>query len=183
MCTHLSSMIHVNILLSALLILGNMTLFDFDEKSDLSNWMIVDDVVMGGRSNGQFGIDENGHGLFSGNVSLENYGGFSSVRYYCGAKDVSDYSSFVIRVKGDGKSYQFRSKTDNYDRHSYVYDIKTSGEWEIIEIPMKDMEPRFRGRQLDMPNYPAEMLQEIAILIGNKRNEDFSLTIDYIQLK
>ena len=58
-----------------------MILFDFNIKSDISNWKVVDDVVMGGRSNGNFELNKNGYGVFSGNVSLENNGGFSSLRY------------------------------------------------------------------------------------------------------
>lgn len=65
-------------------------LFDFSKSSNLKYWRIVDDVVMGGRSNGNFEIDSNGHGKFSGEVSLKNNGGFSSLRYNFKTKDVSD---------------------------------------------------------------------------------------------
>ena len=37
------------ILLIFLITQTSMTLFNFDSKSDISNWRIVDDVVMGGR--------------------------------------------------------------------------------------------------------------------------------------
>ena len=174
---------YVTLLIFGLMTTGNMTLFDFSLNSDLSNWMIVDDVVMGGRSNGQFEINKEGHGVFSGDVSIENNGGFSSVRYYCGSRDVAKYRKAVIRLKGDGKSYQFRTKTDKYDRHSYVYSFKTSGDWEVIEIPFSNMEPKFRGRQLNRSNYPGERLEEVAFLIGNKKNEPFKLEIDSIILK
>ena len=160
-----------------------MTLFDFSLNSDLSNWMILDDVVMGGWSNGQFEIGQEGHGVFFGEVSIENNGGFSSVRYYCDPLIVAEYSKAVIRLKGDGRDYQFRTKTDKYDRHSYVYSFKTSGEWENIEIPFLEMEPRFRGMQMNMSNYPGQKLEEVAFLIGNKKNEPFRLEIDKISLK
>ena len=160
-----------------------MTLFNFNLNSDLSNWAIVDDVVMGGRSDGNFEIGEQGHAVFSGKVSVENNGGFSSVRYYMDQIDVSDYSKAIIRLKGDGKYYQFRTKSENYDRHSYVFSFKTSGDWENIEIPFSEMEAKFRGRQLNMSNYPGERLKEIAFLVGNKINESFRLEIDNITLK
>lgn len=176
-------MMYIGFLFSLWMTSGNMTLFDFDKSSDLSSWMIVDDVVMGGRSNGQFVINEDGNGLFSGYVSLENYGGFSSVRYYSPLVKVEGYTHAVLRLKGDGKPYQFRIKSNAYDRYSYVYEFATSGEWETIEIPLSEMEPRFRGRMLNLPNYPAETLEEVAILIGNKKNESFQLELDYIQLK
>ncbi len=160
-----------------------MMIFEFTPDSDLSNWIIVDDVVMGGRSNGQFQINDEGHGWFHGYVSTENYGGFSSVRFNCGLLKIHEFKTVEIRLKGDAKSYQFRCKTDRYDRHSYIHDFQTSGNWETIEIPLGEMKPRFRGRQLNMPDYPANFVEEMAILIGNKKNEDFSLQIDYIRLK
>jgi len=58
-----------------------MTLFDFTPESDISNWVTVDDTVMGGRSDGHFRINDEGHGEYGGHVSLENNGGFSSLRY------------------------------------------------------------------------------------------------------
>lgn len=165
------------------LITGNMTLFDFNKNSDLSNWMIVDDVVMGGRSNGQLLLDEKGNAVFTGVVSLENNGGFSSVRYNMAQIEVENYNMVELHLKGDGKNYQFRTKTNNYDRHSYVYNFATNGKWQTIQIPFSEMEPRFRGRQLNMSNYPAKLLEEIAFLIGNKENETFRLEIDKIVLK
>ena len=165
------------------MIAGSMTLFDFNNESSLRNWAIVDDVVMGGRSNGNFRINEEGNGEFFGTVSTENYGGFSSVRYFPGRKKIIGLTTVEMKIKGDGKSYQFRTKSNDYDRHSYVYSFKTSGEWEVVEIPLNEMEPKFRGRQLNMPNYPAQYLEEVAILIGNKKNESFKLEIDYIKLK
>jgi NADH dehydrogenase [ubiquinone] 1 alpha subcomplex assembly factor 1 len=56
-------------------------IFDFNKKSDLQDWIIVDDVVMGGRSSSTFKLDKDGLGVFEGNISLENNGGFSSLRY------------------------------------------------------------------------------------------------------
>jgi len=47
------------------------TVFDFDKNSNPELWRVVDDVVMGGRSDGSFGIDDDGHGVFSGSVSTE----------------------------------------------------------------------------------------------------------------
>ena len=55
-------------------------IFDFNKDSDLRNWFVVDDVVMGGRSSGSFELSPDGHGVFKVNVSLENNGGFCSIR-------------------------------------------------------------------------------------------------------
>ena len=160
-----------------------MTIFDFTPDSDISDWRTVDDTVMGGVSDGNFKLNEEGHGLYSGSVSLDNNGGFSSLRYRMPSIRIEGATKAVLRLKGDGKTYQFRTKTDDYDRHSYVSNFETSGEWEEVEIELHKMKPQWRGRRLDMADYPAEMLSEIAILIGNKREEDFALELDWIELR
>jgi len=152
-------------------------IFDFDKNTGLSNWSVVDDGVMGGLSKGKLEINTNG------NAALENNGGFSSVRYRFDTKEVENYSKVVIRLKGDGKRYQFRTKTNAYDRHSYIATFKTTGDWQTIEIPLSEMYPAFRGRKLEIPNYPGETMQEIAFLIGNKKTECFKLELDKIELK
>ena len=55
-------------------------IYDFNVDSSFRNWAIVDDGVMGGLSAGNLGIQKDGSGLFYGYVSLDNYGGFTSVR-------------------------------------------------------------------------------------------------------
>jgi len=160
-----------------------MTLFDFTPQSDISDWRTVDDTVMGGRSDGHFYLNEDGHGEYSGRVSLENNGGFSSLRYGMPTIRIEGKTKVRIRLRGDGERYQFRTKTSDYDRHSYVTYFETSGEWEEIELELKTMAPQFRGRSLNMANYPAEMLSEIAILIGNKKEQKFKLELDWLRLE
>ena len=157
-------------------------LYAFSKNSNARDWVVVDDVVMGGRSNGQFRVNEQGKGVFFGVVSLENNGGFSSVRYRC--KNITATKEAVVRIhlKGDGKIYQFRIKDQWSTPYSYVAEFKTSGQWEVVEIPLKNMYPRFRGRSLNMPNFEAQTIEEVAFLIGNKRNESFELLIDKIEL-
>ncbi len=174
---------YLHFILGIVFLMTTSPLVDFNRSSDLSNWFIVDDVVMGGRSAGNFYINEEGDGVFEGYVSLENYGGFSSVRYRFESLRVAGFKSVLIRLKGDNKRYQFRVKESKYDRYSYVLNFQTGSEWEIIEIPLKSLSPTFRGMSLDMPNFPSEEMEEIAILIANEKAEDFKLIIDKIWLE
>jgi len=160
----------------------SFTLFNFSEHSDISNWRIQDDMVMGGRSKGHFKINNQGYGEFSGNISLENNGGFSSVGYKTETLNVSEYSKAVIRIKGDGKNYQFRIKNRSSDYPTYVYEFETTKDWMTVIIPFKKMKPQFRGRKLDMPNYQGETIEEVIFLIGNKKEQSFRLLIDKIEL-
>ena len=161
---------------------NDFILFDFNKENETDNWTVINDVVMGGQSEANFRISSEGYGVFSGVVSLENSGGFSSVRYRFESLDVTKYKKVVLKLKGDGKAYQFRLKSDLSHAHSYVKHFQTSGKWESIEIDFKDMHPRFRGRALDMPNYSGKMMTEIAFLIANKKAEAFRLEIDEISL-
>lgn len=166
-----------------LITIQQMTLFDFNFESNIRNWKIVDDVVMGGRSDGNFKINDTGYGEFSGYVSLKNNGGFSSVRYNFNTVSSSNFKSFQLRIKGDGNPFQFRVKSSNRQRFSYIYTFNTSGDWETISIPFNKMEPAFRGYKLDQPNFDGEQMEEIAFLIGNKKEQSFKLFIDSIILE
>lgn len=159
------------------------TIFKFSESSDISDWSIVDDVVMGGRSSGNFYLNKEGNGVFEGRISLDNNGGFSSVRYNLDKMSTKSFSKVIIRLKGDGKSYQFRIKNKLEDYYSYLASFETSNDWETIEVSLAGMYPAFRGRNLDMPNFDKESIEEIAFLIGNKKEEIFKLEIESIVLK
>jgi len=165
------------------LLINPQLIFDFNDDADISDWRIVDDVVMGGRSNGQFKIDSDGNGVFSGDVSLENNGGFSSVRYQFEKINTTKDSKINIRLKGDGKEYQFRVKNKRNTYYSYITNFKTSGYWENIIINLKDLYPSFRGQTMNIPNFAGNTIEEIAFLIGNKKNESFTLVLDKIEIE
>lgn len=159
---------------------SNRTIFDFNSNSQTDKWIIVDDGVMGGKSEGNFAINQLGHGVFHGNVSLENNGGFSMAVHGMESLDVTLEDTIVLRLKGDGKDYQLRIK-DKADRYySYASTFKTSGKWEEISIPLNIMAPTFRGRSVNKPNFDQNTMEEIAILIGNKKAQNFRLELDKI---
>tara|TARA_R110001606_G_scaffold398587_1_gene578000 strand:- start:862 stop:1356 length:495 start_codon:yes stop_codon:yes gene_type:complete len=159
------------------------TIYNFSKSSKIEEWKIVNDEVMGGMSMGLIQISLEGNGVFTGHVSLDNNGGFCLVRHDVERIIANGYSSFEIRMKGDGKQYQFRCKSNDHQPHSYIYNFSSGKKWKTITIPFKKMEPYFRGDSLKMPNYQGDFLAQVAILIGNNKEEDFSLELDYIKLK
>lgn len=163
--------------------MANDILFDFTKTSDIRDWVVVDDVVMGGKSSGNFEITAEGLGLYEGKVNLDNNGGFSSLRYRFKKKEIKKFTKIILKIKGDGKNYQFRVKANSSDYYSYITPFSTTGEWQEIEISLKEMYPTYRGRKLDKPNLSTDYIEEITFLIGNKKREDFKLLIDNIQLK
>ena len=177
------------LLLKILIIFNSITLmaqdivFNFKKNKDLKQWFIVNDDVMGGVSESNFSISKDGSGIFQGDISTENNGGFCSIRHSLSRKYIGNNNVLKLKIKGDGKDYQLRIKADRNDYFSYIVIFKTTGEWEEIEIPLKEMYPSFRGRELNMQNFNNNYFEEIAFLVGNKKNEQFKLIIDRITLE
>lgn len=158
------------------------TIYNFNKNSNVGDWTVVDDVVMGGQSAGNYFLNSEGFGIFEGKVSLANNGGFSSVRHNLDITGVKSFTKIILTVKGDSKNYQFRIKSNENERYSYISSFHTSGEWQEIEISLDQMYPVFRGQKLIKPNFSEDTIQEIAFLIGNKENESFHLVLDKIEL-
>ncbi|WP_299056243.1 CIA30 family protein [uncultured Polaribacter sp.] len=156
----------------------NTTIFDFNSKPDISSWRVVNDSVMGGVSEGNFKTNATDHGVFYGKVSTQNNGGFSSLRYRFSSIEIKNFTEVVLRVKGDGKQYQFRVKDSLKNSHSFVAVFQTTNQWQTIIIKLSDMYPAFRGKKLQIKNFSSAVIEEIAFLIANKKTEAFKLEID-----
>ena len=157
-------------------------IFDFKTSTDIGSWKIVNDGVMGGSSNSTFSQNKEGHGVFKGNVSIENNGGFASVRLQLSSFIVNDSKQLKIKLKGDGKNYQLRVKANASDYYSYITEFSTSGSWETIVINLNNLYPSFRGRKMDQENFNAPSFEEISFLIANKKSEPFILELEKIEL-
>jgi NADH dehydrogenase [ubiquinone] 1 alpha subcomplex assembly factor 1 len=159
------------------------TVFQFNEETNTEKWNIVTDAVMGGKSTGNFNLNKKTNGHFKGHVSLDNNGGFSSVKNRFNKIYVKDNSMILLKIKGDGKTYQFRIKNKSSDRHSKVSHFETSKNWQTITLNLSDMYPTCKGKRLDIPNFDNNSFEEISFFIGNKRDEKFELEIKDIDLQ
>lgn len=156
-----------------------MVLSDFSANSTVEGWYVVNDGVMGGLSEGAFSVHQEGYAVFEGDVSLENNGGFTSVRHDFETRSIKGKKVMKITLKGDGKNYQFRTREEG-GRFQFKYGFETSGEWETIEIPLQEMTPTWRGRRPNVPNFSGKTIQQVGFLIANKKNESFKLLIKKI---
>lgn len=159
------------------------TLFDFSTATNVAAWQIVNDDVMGGISRSRFHL-ANGAAVFHGQVSLENNGGFASVRSPPANHDLGGCDAFVIRVRGDGRSYKFTARTTrNFDGPIYQTAFKTrKGEWEEHRLPLKEFVPTFRGQVLSgEPPLDLAKITSVGFLISNKQAGAFCLEIEWIK--
>jgi hypothetical protein len=128
-----------------------LQLFDFTQPNlDLqATWGAVDDVVMGGVSESGIRL-LSGYALFSGNVSIDNSGGFASVRTrnFDPSLDLSNYRGIELRVKGDGQRYKIFIRTEaTWDGLGYAYSFDTEPqEWTTVRVPFRDLVPIFRAK-------------------------------------
>ncbi|SFH76838.1 CIA30 family protein [Halpernia frigidisoli] len=155
-------------------------LYDFT-KQGKGKWRIQNDVVMGGKSESQLKMTDDSEAIFTGRVSLENYGGFCSIHQTSEKEPFTineNSDSFILNLKGDGKNYNFRIRTPK-GRHSYASTFSTSnnGDWESIAIPFKSMQATYHGEVVDVPNYNGENVVEMQLLIGNKKEENFEILV------
>jgi hypothetical protein len=156
--------------------------YDFKSHNNVSDWYQTNDDVMGGISKSYMSLDKNGNGVFSGNVSTKYNGGFAMTRLPVNIPLDKKYSKVILRLKGDGKKYQFRLKANRNQRFWYVQEFQTTKEMSEIVLPLKDFYAAFRGYKLDIDNFSENSIQEIAILIGNKKNENFKIEIETIKI-
>ncbi|MDC1032274.1 CIA30 family protein [Candidatus Marinimicrobia bacterium] len=166
---------------SAKVIEGEVIMEDFDSKN-LLNWKIVNDSVMGGRSDATLKLKNNLYGVFNGYLSLQNNGGFSSIRAYY-PPDLTDVKSITIRIKGDGRQYSFRVRGNTSNWASYTHTFNTvKNKWIEKELMIKDFYPLYRGYYLnDMPLLSEMVIKEIGIMLSDKQTGPFELEIDWIR--
>jgi monofunctional biosynthetic peptidoglycan transglycosylase len=155
------------------------------EEMETLGWTIVDDGVMGGLSQGQREIGKDGILRFFGTLSLENNGGFSSLRSKNVAMDLSDAEGLVLRVKGDGRSYQVRLSTDAEFRGgevSFQAEFATKkDEWTEVKVPFKNLLGSWRGVKLPDKTFDAAKVRRVGLLLGDKKQGPFALHVDWIR--
>jgi monofunctional biosynthetic peptidoglycan transglycosylase len=161
---------------------ADRTLLDFSSAADAA-WQVANDDVMGGVSTSRFDV-RNGVAVFRGEVSLENDGGFASVRSSPVRQNLSGLETLVLRVRGDGRRYKFTARTESgFDAPVYQCAFTTKrGEWEEHRLPSREFVPTFRGRILtSVPPLNATRVVSVGFLISDKQAGPFKLEIAWIK--
>lgn len=140
-------------------------------------WRTVNDTVMGGISQSTVTTDPTS-ATFSGELSLERNGGFASTRTQLTVTVPATHNLIRIAVKGDGRQYQLRLRTDEqWDAYAYskVFNTK-QGQWLQLTFKAQDFTPVYRGREVDAPALKLSQVKQIGFLLADKQPGAFSLT-------
>jgi NADH dehydrogenase [ubiquinone] 1 alpha subcomplex assembly factor 1 len=157
-------------------------LIDFAEGAR-DDWTVVDDDVMGGISSSTFTVTRTGVGIFKGNLSRENNGGFTSVRTALAPNRLRDCTGLRIRARGDGRTYEFRLRAKSQGGEvSFGATFPTRPDvltW--IELPFHRFEPAFRGKPLpDVPPLDPKGINRLGIMIKDGQAGRFRIEIERI---
>jgi len=162
----------------------NRLVIAFRDPAQVLGWTPVNDRVMGGLSTSQATAKAEGM-AFSGVVSLDNNGGFASIRALPREYGLAGAIALVLRVRGDGKTYKFGIRTDDaYDGVQYQARFATkSGEWQDIRLPIHEFQPTFRGRMVQAPTLDPVRIRVFGLLISDRQAGPFRLVVESIQVQ
>jgi hypothetical protein len=159
-------------------------LIDFTNIEESQRWMAINDDVMGGISQSRIELSPTATALFSGHLSLENNGGFASIRRRADNYNLGGCTGLIIKVKGDGRTYQFRVKIDDqYDGIAYRTLFTTDARhWQTITLSFDSFCASFRGRPVPgAPVLRPEQIRQIGFLLADKQQKSFRLEIAWIK--
>ena len=153
-------------------------LFESNGKTSKIKWNIVNDTVMGGRSSSRWSNSSSSLS-FEGFLSLENNGGFASVRHDLNNVNLSNTEGIFIRVKGDGRKYQFRIRSQASRWANYSQEFITKKDTvQTFFLPYKDFKPSWRGRSVrNVPTLIGKDVRGIGFLLGDKIQGKFKLEV------
>lgn len=161
-------------------------LFDFTGTDALQNWQTVNDGVMGGVSEGKARITAEKTLEFYGTLSLENNGGFASVRSREKKLDLKRGAVLVTRIKGDGREYSMNLYVARrLIAFSYRATVPTKkNEWTEVRLPLDQFQATSFGRVVRGagPVDPTEV-NGLGFLLGDKKAGPFRLEIDWIKVE
>ncbi len=152
---------------------------DFTNSNTIRDCWIVNDGVMGGVSQSSLRQDVNGI-FFEGQVSLENNGGFASMR--SSAKFPQETQLIELLAKGDGKRYKLVLRTELAPRVTYVADFIAEPTWKTYRFNLSQFKSTFRGRDINAPTLSFSEVIEFGILISNSQEGSFVIQLKRLSL-
>jgi len=157
----------------------DLILADFTSVQSGPDWYVVNDNVMGGRSEGGFRVEQ-GELYFAGRTNTDG-GGFSSIRTKPVEFDLTEYDGIRVRVKGDGRRYTWRLTTDARWRGQEIgywaeFD-PGEGAWSTVDIPFSRFVPRYRGTRLDGPELDPARITGMGLMIYDNLDGPFELRL------
>lgn len=158
--------------------------YNFGLKKDGYNWTIINDSVMGGLTNSTATFTDNTI-LFKGDLSLENNGGFASLKSPFSTYDLSYFNTISIKYKTKGQTLAITLEPHKVFYKPYYKLIlpQTNTEWKTLVIDINEFKSYRMGRGSDDRITEAILakIKRIGFITSDKKAGAFEIEIDYIK--
>jgi monofunctional biosynthetic peptidoglycan transglycosylase len=159
---------------------------EFAAPDSAQKWQAVNDGVMGGVSDGRFRITGDKTLAFFGTLSLENNGGFASVRTKPAELGIKAGDIIVVRVKGDGREYVLNIYTKSR-RMAFSYRAPlptTQDAWTEVRVPLEDFIPTAFGRRVQgMGPVEPDQINGLGFMLSDKKPGKFKLEVEWVKVE
>jgi monofunctional biosynthetic peptidoglycan transglycosylase len=162
------------------------TLFDFTGAEAAKEWQSANDGVMGGVSEGKFRITDKKTMEFFGTLSLENNGGFASVRSRAKKLGLEKDDTLVAKVKGDGREYSLNLYLNKPQiAFSYRAAVQTKkDEWIEVKVPLAKFQATSFGRVMqDAGTVKPEEVNALGFMLSDKKAGPFKMEVEWIKVE
>lgn len=156
--------------------------FSFASDDDVQRWNVVNDTVMGGVSSGEVTWADEAM-VFTGELSLDNNGGFASVRSPFIDPSVAapwaERSGLALEMRGDGRSWAIEVR-DGGASGGWIATVSPPvDEFALVEIPWSDFTPvtRFLDPRPSVEPLDPSRIALIALYLIDGVEEPFRLEV------
>jgi hypothetical protein len=159
---------------------------DFGNDATVATeWVVISDNVMGGISTSS-AVYTSTSVILSGDISLANYGGFSSIKTKFRPFDLSKFKGVKIRFKSRNQTFAFTLEDSrNWTQPNYksTFSSKSVDKWEEVTLNFSEFkeyvvgEPT--GNAMDLRRL--SNIVRIGFITNDKKQGPFTLEVDYIE--
>lgn len=162
------------------------SVFRFDDPRAAASWASVDDRVMGGVSRSHMRHDPDGHAVFEGRLSLDQGGGFASLRAPVVLPATTGRPlAWRLEVRGDGRRYKFTLRAGtSFDGVSWQASFDAPpGDWRTVRLATADFAPTFRGRRVEAPPLDPAQVHTLGLMLADRQAGAFALALRRIDVE
>lgn len=158
--------------------------YNFGTSCDnCDDWFVVVDGVMGGLSKGSV-VQSADSIIFRGSISLDNNGGFASLRTPYQEYDLSSYKTVTVRYKSTGQDFGLTlNKYRQFWRPTYKTNLPiTNGEWKVVTCNLEDFGMYRLGEPMqgNPDNDDLSQIVRLGLISNTKAATDFEIEVDRI---
>lgn len=171
------------LLLSSLALSLPFSGFEFSEKKEIKNWRVINDGVMGGLSQGRLSVGD-GSMVFEGSLSLENNGGFASIRAPYGPYDLSSFDSVAIECRGMGGEFALMfEKSKAFYLPYYMAKFSPEEDYQTFRMSLDECQQYVlaRGQGVYMDRETRSNVLRLGFIKGDKREGPFRLELKSVR--